>query len=282
MTEDATFPTSKPTVAVLGCGWLGLPLARTLVDAGYRVHGTTTTPGQLLNLRDAGIRPFLLRLAPELTATDADTLQALLQGVDVLVLNVPPTRAAGSAAAYPALLEPVAEAAALAGIQHVLLVSSTGVYADEPRVMREADAQAAATATAPLLQAEALFQSPQHTVVRLAGLMGPGRSPGRFLAGRAGVPHGEAPVNLIHLQDCISLLSCIIEQELWGYTFNASAATHPSRRTFYTAAATRLGLQPPTFSEETTGGKQIDSSLIRELTGYQFRHEDVVAALEYC
>ncbi|GAB2787493.1 SDR family oxidoreductase [Hymenobacter latericoloratus] len=266
----------------MGCGWLGLPLARTLVEAGYRVHGSTTTPGQLLTLRDAGIRPFLLSLSPSLSVIDADTLQALLHGAEVLVLNVPPSRAAGSPEAYPALLQPVAEAATLAGVRHVLLVSSTGVYADEPRIMRESDAQAAITAEVPLLQAEALFQSEQHTVVRLAGLIGPGRSPGRFLAGRAGVPHGEAPVNLIHLQDCINLLSSIIEQELWGYTFNASAATHPTRRTFYTAAATRLGLQPPTFLEETTGGKQIDSSLIRELTGYQFRHEDVVAALEYC
>ncbi|MBB4601706.1 nucleoside-diphosphate-sugar epimerase [Hymenobacter luteus] len=279
---DAPSLVSRPTVAVLGCGWLGLPLARTLVEAGYRVHGSTTTPGQLLTLRDAGIRPFLLSLSPSLSVIDADTLQALLHGAEVLVLNVPPSRAAGSPEAYPALLQPVAEAATLAGVRHVLLVSSTGVYADEPRIMRESDAQAAITAEVPLLQAEALFQSEQHTVVRLAGLIGPGRSPGRFLAGRAGVPHGEAPVNLIHLQDCINLLSSIIEQELWGYTFNASAATHPTRRTFYTAAATRLGLQPPTFLEETTGGKQIDSSLIRELTGYQFRHEDVVAALEYC
>ncbi|MBX0289353.1 SDR family NAD(P)-dependent oxidoreductase [Hymenobacter sp. HSC-4F20] len=279
---DATSSVLRPTVAVLGCGWLGLPLAQALVGAGYPVHGSTTTPGQLLTLRDAGIRPFLLRLAPSLTPTDADTLQALLHGVDVLVLNVPPTRAAGSPQAYPALLRPVAEATVLSGVRHVLLVSSTGVYADEPRLMQESDALAAFTAEAPLLQAEALFQPPFHTVVRLAGLIGPGRSPGRFLAGRAGVPHGEAPVNLIHLQDCISLLTCIIERNLWGHTFNASAATHPTRRAFYTAAATRLGLQPPTFLEETTGGKQIDSSLIRELTGYQFRHEDVVAALEYC
>lgn len=270
------------TVAVLGCGWLGLPLARALVEAGYRVHGSTTTPGQLLTLRDAGIRPFLLRLAPSLTPTDADTLQALLYGVDVLVLNVPPTRGAGSAQVYPELLRPVVEAAERAGGPHIVFVSSTGVYADEPRLMRESDAVAAADAAVPLLQAEALFQSPRHTVVRLAGLMGPGRAPGRFLAGRAGVPHGEAPVNLIHLQDCINLLGRIIEGNVWGYTFNASAATHPSRRTFYTEAATRLGLQPPTFLEEPTGGKQIDSSLIRELTGYQFRHEDVVAALEYC
>ena len=269
-------------VAVLGCGWLGLPLARALVAAGYPVHGSTTTPGQLLTLRDAGIRPYLLRLAPTLTATDADTLQALLHGVETLILNVPPTRGAGSAAAYPALLSQVAEAAATAGVAHVLLVSSTGVYPDEARLMQETDARATLEAEAPLLRAEALFQQPAHTVVRLAGLMGPGRPPGRFLAGRTGVAHGEAPVNLIHLYDCVELIRHVLHLGLWGYTFNASAGTHPTRRTFYTAAATRLGLEPPTFEEGTTGGKQIDSSLIRDLTSYQFRHDDVVAALEFC
>lgn len=273
---------SLPTVAVLGCGWLGLPLARALVAAGYPVHGSTTTPGQLLTLRAAGIKPFLLRLAPTLSPTDADTLQAMLQGVEILVLNIPPTRGAGTPEAYPGVVRLVAQAAESAGVPHVLLVSSTGVYPDEARPMQETDAQATPDATPPLLQAEALFQQTGHTVVRLAGLMGPGRPPGRFLAGRAGVAHGEAPVNMIHLHDCVGLLLRIVEQDLWGHTFNASAATHPSRRTFYTQAATRLGLQPPTFQEETTGGKLIDASLIRQLTGYQFRHDDVVAALAFC
>ncbi|RSK34500.1 NAD(P)H-binding protein [Hymenobacter metallilatus] len=271
-----------PTVAVLGCGWLGLPLARALVAAGYPVHGSTTTPGQLLTLRDAGIRPYLLRLAPTLSATDADTLQALLQGVDVLVLNIPPTRGAGTPDAYPALLAQVAAVANQTGVRHILLISSTGVYPDEPRLMRESDAVASPDSETPLLRAEALFQRPTHTIVRLAGLMGPGRAPGRFLAGRTGVAHGEAPVNMIHLQDCLGLLLCVLERQLWGYTFNASAATHPSRRTFYTEAAARLGLQLPTFQAETSGGKQIDASRIRELTGYQFRHDDVVAALAFC
>ncbi|MCA8830664.1 Rossmann-fold NAD(P)-binding domain-containing protein [Hymenobacter pini] len=273
---------SLPTVAVLGCGWLGLPLARALVTAGYRVHGSTTTPGQLLTLRDAGIRPFLLRLAPNLSPTDADTLQALLRGVEVLVLNVPPSRSAGNPEAYPALLSQVTESAETAGVQHTLLISSTGVYPDDPHLMREADAVADDLAPQPLLRAEALVQQPRHTVVRLAGLMGPGRAPGRFLAGRTGVAHGEGPVNMIHLQDCVGLLQCILDRQLWGYTFNACAATHPSRRTFYTEAATRLGLQPPTFQEATTSSKQIDSSLIREKTGYQFRHDDVIAALAFC
>ncbi|WP_071595134.1 NAD(P)H-binding protein [Hymenobacter aerophilus] len=281
-----TLPVSSaavfPTVAVLGCGWLGLPLARALMAAGYPVRGTTTTPSQLLTLRDAGIQPFLLRLAPTLSATDADTLRVLLQGVEVLVLNVPPGRGPGQPEAYPIILSQVAEAATAAGVARVLLVSSTGVYPDEARTMHETDAHASADADSHLLRAEALFQGAINTVVRMAGLMGPGRPPGRFLAGRTGVAHGEAPVNMIHLHDCIGLLLKVLESGLWGHTFNGCAATHPSRRTFFTAAATQLGLEPPTFAEGTSGGKQVDSSPIRQLTHYQFRHDDVVAALSFC
>ncbi|SET31701.1 NAD(P)H-binding protein [Hymenobacter actinosclerus] len=281
MTQPAS-SAALPTVAVLGCGWLGLPLAQALVAAGYPVHGSTTTPGRLLLLRDAGIRPYLLRLAPALTPTDADTLHALLQGVNVLMLNVPPGRGPGQAEAYPIMLGHVAAAAAAAGVSHVLLVSSTGVYPDDARTMHEEDARASAEAGSHLLRGEALFQGPAHTVVRMAGLMGPGRAPGRFMAGRTGVAHGEAPVNLIHLHDCIGLLLNVLAQNLWGHTFNASAATHPSRLTFYTAAATQLGLEPPTFEQSTAGGKLVDSSAIRQLTSYQFRHDDVVAALSFC
>ncbi|MFD1188910.1 NAD(P)H-binding protein, partial [Pontibacter rugosus] len=168
------------TVAVLGCGWLGLPLAQALMAAGYPVRGTTTTPSQLLTLRDIGIQPFLLRLAPTLLTTDADTLRVLLQGVEVLLLNVPPGRGPGQPEAYPVMLSHVAEAAAEAGVAHVLLVSSTGVYPDEARPMHEDDAQASTEADSHLLRAEALFQGPTNTVVRMAGLMGPGRQPGRF------------------------------------------------------------------------------------------------------
>lgn len=283
MTQPASSAAAAlPTVAVLGCGWLGLPLARALVAAGYPVRGTTTTPSQLLLLRDAGIRPFLLRLAPTLAPTDADTLRTLLRGVDVLLLNVPPGREGGQPQAYPIIINHVAEAAQAAGVAHTVLVSSTGVYPDEARVMQEPDALASTDASSHLLRAEALFQGNSHTVLRLAGLMGPGRPPGRFLAGRTGVAHGEAPVNMIHLQDAIGLLLKVLELNLWGHTLNACATTHPSRRTFYTAAAARLNLAPPTFEEGTSSGKQVDSSATRQLTCYQFRHDDVVAALNYC
>lgn len=281
---SASKPTS--TIAVLGCGWLGFPLAQALVADGYTVNGSTTTPAQLLTLRDAGIRPYLLRLGPEFSQTDADSLHAMLHDVDVLVLNVPPRAAA--AGTYPTLLRPVGAAVAAAGVRHVLFVSSTGVYPDEPRIMREADALSSPDAPSDLLRAEGQF-TPRRgqwltTVVRLGGLIGPDRPPGRFLAGRHELKQGNAPVNLIHLDDCIGLLRHIIREKVWGYTLNACAAQHPTRRDFYPAAAAYLGLEAPTFSQEpaTNSGKIIDTTLLRQTTNYQFRHDNLLAALPYC
>ncbi|MCR5889828.1 NAD(P)H-binding protein [Hymenobacter sp. J193] len=273
---------SSATIAVLGCGWLGLPLAEALVAAGYAVRGSTTSPGKLPTLAAAGIQPTLLRLTPELAA-DALALTALLRGADTLVLNVPPR--ASSGIPYLDVLWPVAAAVQQHGVRQVLFVSSTGVYPDVNHPLTEADALATAEAASPLLQAEYLFtQLPgiRTTVVRMAGLVGPGRPPGRFLAGRQAVAQGSAPVNLIHLTDCVGALLAILQQQHWGYTLNASAAQHPLRREFYPAAARSLGLEPPTFLPEEAGGKTINSAQLRQLTGYIFQHDDLLAALPFC
>ncbi|MBG8553917.1 NAD(P)H-binding protein [Hymenobacter guriensis] len=273
---------SSATIAVLGCGWLGLPLARALVAAGYAVCGSTTSPDKLSTLAAAGIQPTLLRLTPELSADDP-ALTALLRGAKTLVLNVPPR--ASSGIPYLDLLRPLAAAVQQYGVRQVLFVSSTGVYPDINQPQTEAAALATADAASPLLQAEYLFmQLPgiRTTVVRMAGLIGPGRAPGRFLAGRQAVAQGSAPVNLIHLTDCVGALLSILQQQLWDYTLNASAAQHPLRREFYPAAARSLGLEPPTFLPEEAGGKTIDSTQLRQLTGYSFQHDDLLAALPFC
>lgn len=278
-----TSPAAALSIAVLGCGWLGLPLAKALVAAGHTVAGTTTTPAKVLRLQAAGIMPYLLRLGPDFSATDADTLRTLLTDVDVLVLNVPPRRTT-TGVDYPALLQPIREAAEACQVPRILFVSSTGVYPDEARTMTEADALASPEAGSDMLRAEALFSTGpwQTTVVRLAGLVGPDRLPGRFLAGKQDVAQPLAPVNLIHLTDCVGLLTRILQAQAWGYTFNAAAAQHPTRQEFYTQAAQHLRLTPPQFREEVTSGKSIDSTLVRETTGYAFQHDDLLAALADC
>lgn len=274
-----------PTVLVLGCGWLGMALARSLAAVGHPVLGTTTSPDHLPAMEAAGIRPHLLRLGTDFGAPAEQLLHHLLRAADVLVLNVPPR--AATAGAYPNLLRPVHRAVAAAGTGHVLFVSSTSVYPNEPRVMREADAVSTRDAASDVLRAEGHFV-PRYgqwksSVVRLGGLIGPGRAPGRFLAGRRALAQGNAPVNLLHLTDAVGVLTGIIAHGAWGHTFNVCAAQHPRRRDFYPAAAEFLALESPTFQDENgASGKTIDSSLVRNVLPYEFQHDDVLAALAHC
>ena len=262
-----------------------MALAKSLVAAGHTVLGTTTSPENLPAMKAAGIQAHLLRLGTDFSSSAEALLHHLLRAADVLVLNVPPRAAA--AGAYPTLLRPVHRAVAAAGIGHVLFVSSTSVYPNESRVMRETDALSTRDAASDVLRAEGHFV-PRYgqwksTVVRLGGLIGPDRAPGRFLAGRRDLPQGNAPVNLVHLTDVVGVLSSIIEQGAWGHTFNVCADQHPLRRDFYPAAAQYLKLESPTFTNETdVSGKTIDSSLVRSILPYQFQHDDVLAALPFC
>jgi nucleoside-diphosphate-sugar epimerase len=272
------------TVAVLGCGWLGLPLAKHLLAQGHRVLGTTTSAEQLPLLQAEGIDAQLLQLGTDFTAADESRLASLLAQADTLVLNVPPRAAV--AGGYPQLLRPVHRAVVAARVQAVLFVSTTSVYPDEPRLMRETDAISTRDAASDVLRTEGHFVPRygqwQSTVVRLGGLIGPGRPPGRFLAGRRNLPQGNAPTNLLHLTDAVGVLSAIIGQDIWGHTLNVCAQLHPLRQDFYPAAARYLGLEPPTFQPDGGTSKTIDSSRLRNLVSYQFRYDDVLAALPYC
>ena len=60
----------KETITILGCGWLGLPLAKALVKSGYPVKGSTTREENLETLREAGLEPFLVELDPEVNGED--------------------------------------------------------------------------------------------------------------------------------------------------------------------------------------------------------------------
>jgi 3-hydroxyisobutyrate dehydrogenase-like beta-hydroxyacid dehydrogenase len=50
-------------VSILGCGWLGLPLAKALVAENYTIKGSTTTPAKLDLLKEEDIEPFLIALS---------------------------------------------------------------------------------------------------------------------------------------------------------------------------------------------------------------------------
>jgi nucleoside-diphosphate-sugar epimerase len=97
--------------------------------------------------------------------------------------------------------------------------------------------------------------------------------PGRFLAGKKEVQNGEAPINVIHQDDCIAIIESIIQKEIWGEIFNASTDIHPKRREYYELAAEKIGLEKPTFAPtENLCYKIINSDKLKTKLDYQFKY----------
>lgn len=270
---------NKTGISILGCGWLGLPLAEALMEAGYNVNGSTTTPEKLESLAALNILPFLLDLnSPESLASASDFFNS-----EILIVNVPPRRNSGIT--YSFQIENLKKALHNSTVKKVLFVSSTSVYKPGFQIITE-ESELAETEASELIAAEKTIAAPENlwqtTILRFAGLFGPNRQPGRFLAGKADLPEPNSPVNLIHVADCIGIIQEIIKQEKWNKIYNACADEHPTRQEFYTKAARSLNLSAPTFAEENGNknpGKLISNQKVKTELNYQFLYPDPLKAI---
>jgi nucleoside-diphosphate-sugar epimerase len=248
-----------------------------LAQSGYAVKGSTTSPEKLELIKAAGIKPFLLTVKDEVQAAE----KTEFFNADLLVLNIPPRGRRDPAVEenYPRKVKAVLNEVSQSPVQKLLFISSTGVYGNENSTVDEDTPLAPSTASGKALDIIERFlglqQSLEITVLRLGGLIGGERKPGRFLAGKKDVPNGEAPVNLVHRDDCIGVIEAVIEQDAWGHTFNVVADEHPTRAAFYTAQAEKEVLEPPTFvANADLSYKIVSNERVKAALNYTFRWPD--------
>jgi nucleoside-diphosphate-sugar epimerase len=262
------------SIAILGCGWLGFPVARGLINKGYCVSGSTTTETKHPILRDHGIIPYTIDLVKGVAPKDF--FQA-----SIMIVAIPPRIHSVGRDGYFNQLSFLVHRLTGGNVKHVVFISSTSVYNDLNRIVTEKDAEPDSI----MINAENIFRAQERfitTVIRFAGLVGPGRHPGRFLSGKL-VSSPEAPVNVIHLDDCVEILMTIITTGVGaGLTMNACSDLHPAKRLFYNHAAFIAQLPPPIFTEEGSDGfKIVDNSLLKKTLDYNFRHPDPMRMFEY-
>lgn len=263
------------TISVLGCGWLGLPLAASLARAGHTVRGSTTSETRFDDLAACGVEPHRIVVGETVEGEHAAFFES-----DVLLFTLPPS-AAG--VPYPDVAAAVRRVAEAKGGGWVIMTSSTSVYPNLDRVVTEADAGAEEglplrRSGEAVLAAERVFWGSRHfdtTVLRLAGLYGYDRHPARSLAGRKDLSRGDAPANLVHRDDVIRAIEAVLGRDARGATFNVCADRHPTRRRLYSAVAERLGLEPPTYAEDTGAGfKIVSNRRLKERLDFTFRYSD--------
>ena len=239
-------------ISILGCGWLGLPLARQLVQQGHQIKGSTTSQEKIEVMKSIGIIPYLIKLTEE-EPQWVDFLKT-----DVLVITIP----IKEIKPFKYLIK------TLASTVKIIYTSSTAIYLPSKEPINEKNAL---DTQHPLLAIEQVIRNSGNpsTIIRLAGLFDQRRHPGRWFANKV-LTHPNGPVNLIHLDDCLGIIEKIITHQVWNEIFNACANEHPSRRDFYSRASRALGSPPPQINEQKTSIRIIDNRWIKKKLDFSF------------
>ncbi|MBT8142588.1 MAG: NAD(P)H-binding protein [Gammaproteobacteria bacterium] len=256
------------SISILGSGWLGLALAEHFVNQNYTVKASTRSENRFAEIRKIGAEPFKIDIE-KLSTNLAKFLQS-----ELLIVNI----TSKDLVAYQELIQAIEESP----VKYVLFVSSTSVYENNNTFVKEDDGDEDLKSI--LYRIENLFRFNIHfktAVIRFAGLVGYSRHPGKWFANKP-VSQPDAPINLIHRDDCIGIIDAVIKQGAWDEVFNGCSSEHPTKREFYTHARQLLNLPAPEFLEDEEPDFKIVSNekVIKELS-YNFIYPDLLAYKEF-
>lgn len=250
-------------ISILGCGWLGLALGIHLTKNNFTVQGSVTSANKLDKIHQSGIVPFQI----DLNKLDNSILGKFLTA-DVLIFSVPPSKIDLPQLKY--LISQINESV----IKHVILISSTGVYADANSIINEDSGLAHLNTTSLPYLVEIAFKQTclKHlTILQLGGLIGPERHPSNFVTSRKILANPNGRINFIEQQDVISIIEKIVVIEIKGETFICCADQHPTKKEFYTNLCASLNLAKPKFEEVNNDTfKIMDNKKIKRTLNFEF------------
>ena len=250
-------------IHILGCGWLGTPLAMHLHQSGHCVttsnrSGIQPTPLQNLRIQHA---------QTDIQAENCDF--SLITQCDYLIVCITGKTLLG--------FQRLAKALQTSKVQGLLFTSSTSVYASSEEKVTE---QHPLLNEHPLVAIEQCLQNITNipcTIVRLAGLIGGTRHPGRFFVEKP-IPDPDFPVNLIHQQDAVEVIAELVARPPSNLTVNACASSHPTKFEFYSNAALQGGFAVPVKGKASGRPKKVVSNegLLNTLNA-PLRYDDLMS-----
>jgi nucleoside-diphosphate-sugar epimerase len=267
-------------ITIIGCGWLGLPLGEYLAFKGYEIKGSTTRISKIIELKNAGIEPFLLKLSPEI---ECENFVELIDS-EVIIINIPPRVAKNRTDFHLQQIKNL-----IIGIKNkisvnsvppcdqfpqIIFISSTSVYPDDSQMVTE---DSMIDENHVLIKVEDLLKKvfDKLTILRAGGLMGYDRFPAKYYSGKP-IENWSTGVNYIHRDDAILLIFNIIENNTWNQTFNAVAPEHPSRKEILIKNCQDLELDLPLFLTPNTPlpFKIISPQKLLKTTDFRFKYNN--------
>ena len=240
---------------IVGCGYLGLRVARRWIAGGHAVAGMVRSSAGAASLACEAVRPIVADVTQPSTLCNLPAPDTLLYAV-----GYDPAGGTSRSALYVDGLRAVLDAVS-PEVRRVILISSTGVYAEQAGgwVDESSPCGPSRESGRALLAAEQVLAAHRlgavGIVLRLAGIYGPGRLPRRaelLSGGPLPVAAGEH-VNLIHVEDAAAAVLAAEAHAQPPRTFVISDGHPVERREYFAELARQFGLPPPSFREPLPG-----------------------------
>jgi len=252
----------KSCVSIVGCGWLGVPLGRVFGSLGYEVKGSVREVAGFDGLSQVGIQPYQIDF-PSVKFEGPDFWES--EGV---VIAVPFKRTLKEAWGFFECIEWCERMLRRYRPKWVLFCSSTSIYPQLDGLWHERMFFEPSTERAEVLEAcEQLIISLQESVgivVRLGGLVGPGRLPLRRRILECGGYTG-----LIHQVDAVGVCVALSRYSQRG-VYNAVTPISVKKRHFYEAVARKYGLPLSEMKEVAPFSRIISMEKISNELDYTF------------
>jgi nucleoside-diphosphate-sugar epimerase len=235
---------TAPRVLVIGCGYLGAQLLRELGWTGWRATGITLSESSADTLRSEGLEV----VAADLRTSD---LRVLTENNPSVVIHCASSGKGGAVAYREIFLETTTRLIQETSFEHLIFTSSTSVYAQtDGSIVTESDPAEPERETGKILrETEELVLARHGTVLRLAGIYGPGRCVPlkKLLSGVAGIEgDGERIMNSIHRDDAVSAFCLAAGQRCQGI-FNLADNTPVTQLEWFQWVCERAGRPLPPF-----------------------------------
>ncbi len=285
---------TESSVGIIGCGWLGTALAKRLQAQGVQVTATRSSAVNSAQLTSQGIHTYELLLPAKQEVLNSHAIF----NAQCLIIAITPQFRQGRNDYAEKVAALVEAAQGNDQVKKIILLSSTAVYNGLSGTVTEEDAlDLTADKVSVLNQAEqaVLTFSGQSNkvgnVLRLSGLVGPNRHPGKFLLNGRMLKSPDAKVNLIHQDDAVGLVLALLKQPMneqiaqrnnkSSGIFNGASDTHVSKKVYYQAAAKALGYPEPNFAQTQSAIKPrvVCADKVKDVLGYQFCRADLLAWL---
>ena len=269
---------------IVACGWLGTPLAQTLLSDKQTVSATTQTVSHAQDLLKQGIMSTALPLPIDSLPEDRVWYGAIKKAEQVVIL-LPFKRGLTDPKVYLDQLRSLEKLWPYTAMETLILASSTSVYPDDRGEWSEdmpiPDHGERASI---LVQAEdwALDQPCKRNVVlRFGGLHGADRNGQQAIAKQPSLTSNPNPTNLIHQKDAVRVLTHFVTAPHQSGRYNVVTDEHPSKAAFYQKIAQDNGLSIPTQENIMTKGKIVTNTKLKTELKIALHHPDPMAFYEH-